>query len=126
MRNLDPEWSEGEIESGQVVKIQISGRTFGGCLSIKGRTKWKDKVSTSISILVSKRVFNRRHARTCAASDMSRVSVCARILRVDATRAARIFSPPCISFLLKTLRDANLFVPKGFKSSNRGKVCRYK
>lgn len=77
MRNLDPEWSEGEIESGQVVKIQISGRTFGGCLSIKGRTKWKDKVSTSISILVSKRVFNRRHARTCAASDMSRVSVCA-------------------------------------------------
>lgn len=89
-------------------------------VSIKGRAKRKDKVSTPISILVSKRVFNRRHARTCIANDMSasrwirggsRAS-CTRVTR----RRARIFSRCAFAsffffffFIENVPRDANLF-----------------
>lgn len=70
-------------------------------VSIKGRSGRKDKVSTPISILVSKRVFNRRHARTCVANDMRRR---ARIGGICADPVRENFFAPCICFffLLKT------------------------
>lgn len=80
-------------------------------VSIKGRSGWKDKVSTPISILVSKRVFNRRHARTCVANDMRRAA--ARKNRWDmrgsCTREFFRAVHLLLFFIENALRDANLF-----------------
>lgn len=81
----DPSLIEISEFQGSIERLQVGDSNFQretgeriSRVSIKGRTKRKDKVSSPISILVSKRVFNRRHARTCIAHDMRRARIRAR------------------------------------------------
>lgn len=89
-------------------------------VSIKGRSGRKDKVSTPISILVSKRVFNRRHARTCVANDMRRAA--ARKNRWDmrgsCTREFFRAVHLLLFFIENALRDANLFIYLSLERNN--------
>lgn len=106
----DPSLIEISEFQGSIERLQVGDSNFQretgeriSRVSIKGRTKRKDKVSRPISILVSKRVFNRRHARTCIAHDMRRA-------RIRAREFFRAVHWPFF-FLSKTCpRDANLFI----------------
>lgn len=84
--------------------------------------------SISISISVSKRVFNRCHARTCIENSTGRKRQQYAILYVYAYMQMRCashenFLTPCISFLSKTLRSWCEFIYlKRFKSSRESVV----
>lgn len=105
----DPSLIEISEFQGSIERLQVGDSNFQretgkriSRVSIKGRTKRKDKVSRPISILVSKRVFNRRHARTCIAHDMRRA-------RIRAREFFRAVHWPFF-FIENVPRDANLFI----------------